>query len=168
VFGRAEDVLPGLCAFDLVTMAQSFHWMDRDLVLARLAEAIRPGGGLVIVDEGRRRPQESWELVAGQVVERFLGRTTRHPLKHPEKAHEPSLRRSHRFSDFTVREFASQLTRDLASIRGAVYSGISSARPLFGDRLAEFETALTAALLELNPTGVFHEQLETAVYVTRS
>jgi SAM-dependent methyltransferase len=167
VCGRAEDVLAGLGAFDLAVMAQSFHWMDRDLVLARLADAIRPGGGLVIVDEGRRRPQESWEIVASQVVARFLGPPTRHPLKHPETAHEPSLRRSSRFGDFTVREFGSRITRDIASIRGCVYSGISSARPLFGDRVAAFEAALAAALLELDPSGVFHEQLETAVYVAR-
>ena len=38
---------------------------------------------------------------------------------------------------------------------------------LFGGAIVAFEADLAAALLRLNPTGVFNETLETAVYVAR-
>jgi len=162
---RVEDVLPNLGRFQLVTLGQSLHWMDRDLVLRQLAAVVEDRGGLVILDEGRRRPQESWETTALQVVAKYLGRRGRHPMKHPESAHEPSLARSQHFSIFTVREFPFAITRDVASILGWVFSSANAAKPMFGTRLADFEAELAEVLLRLNPSGVFEERIETAVYV---
>jgi ubiquinone/menaquinone biosynthesis C-methylase UbiE len=162
---RAEDVLLKLGRFRVVTMGQSFHWMDRDDVLRRLPNILEDGGGLALLDEGKRRPQESWEDTAAQVVAKYLGRRSRDPRKHPEMAHEPSLGRSANFSGFTVREFPTEITRDIASVRGCVYSNISAAKPLFGANASAFEANLAQALLRLNPTGVFKERLETAVFI---
>lgn len=161
--GRAEDIASDLGTFQLVTMGQSFHWMDRDHVLRRLVEVLEPGGGLAILDEGRRRPQESWEPVVAEVAERFVGPRGRHPLKHPETAHEPSLKRSDHFANFTVREFPWEIVRDTASIVGCSYSGVSVSKSMLGDRTSAFEAELVQALLQLNPSGVFREQLETSV-----
>ena len=163
--GRAEDLPSDLGTFQLVTMGQSFHWMDRDRVLRQLADLVEPGGALAILDEGRRRPQESWEPLAAAVARQFLTRRGRHPLKHPEVAHAPSLRRSSHFADFTVREFAFEITRDTASILGCVYAGVGLSKSALGERAAAFETELVEALLRLNPSGLFHEQLETAVLI---
>ncbi|HEY9218152.1 MAG TPA: class I SAM-dependent methyltransferase [Phenylobacterium sp.] len=165
IHGRAEDVLAGIGRFHLVTLGQSLHWMDRDLVLERLGQVVEDGGGLVILDEGQRRPQESWEAAAMQVVARHLGPRTRNASKHPEVAHTPSLKRSAHFSQFTVREFGAALTRDPASILGYLYSCVGASRPLFGEGIAEFEAELFDTLRQINPSGVFHEQVETAVIV---
>jgi SAM-dependent methyltransferase len=162
---RVEDVLPDLGRFQLVTLGQSLHWMNRDLVLRQLADVVEDGGGLAILDEGRRRPQESWEITALQVVAKYLGWRGRHPMKHPESAHEPCLARSRHFSTFTVREFPFAITRDVPSIVGWVFSSANATKPMFGVRLADFEAELAEALLSLNPSGVFEEKIETAVYV---
>jgi hypothetical protein len=140
--------------------------MDRDEVLRRLAILIADGGGLALVNAGKRRPQESWEPVADPVVAKFLGPRTRHPKSNPqEPEHEPALVRSEYFSNFTAHEFPSTITRDINSIIGCVYSISSSARPLFGDNARTFEAELTKALLSLNPAGVFNEQVETEVVI---
>jgi hypothetical protein len=139
--------------------------MDRDLVLSQLGETVEDGGALVIFDEGRRRPQESWEPAASRVIVEYLGRRARHPSKHAESAHEPSLARSRCFANFTVREFPFAITRDVPSIVGCVYSGVSATWPMFGERRAAFEAELSVALLSLEPSGLFEESLETAVYV---
>ncbi len=47
--------------------------MDRDEMLRKLADLIADGGGLALVNPGKRRPQESWEPVADQIVAKFLG-----------------------------------------------------------------------------------------------
>jgi SAM-dependent methyltransferase len=165
VEGRAEALPPDLGRFRLATLGQSFHWMDRDRVLVRLGEIIEDGGGLALVNLGARRPQESWEPAAEAVAQRFLGPRRPHPRRNPEPTHEPALRRSRRFAHVTEQEFSTAIVRDVASIIGCVYSLSYAARPRFGDRAEAFEAALAEALLALNPSGVFHERLETEVLV---
>ena len=161
---RAEDISLELGPFRAATIGQAFHWMDRDAVLRKLSFLIEDGGGLALVNPGQRRPQESWETVANEVVTRFLGPRDRHPGSNPqEPEHEPALRRSEGFSEFTYHEFPAALTRDVGSITGCVYSVSSSARPRFGADAEAFEAALSEALLSLKPSGVFHEHTETEV-----
>ena len=164
----AEDLPLDLGPFQVATLGQSFHWMDRDTVLRKLALLIPDGGGLALVNGGRRRPQESWEPLAHQVVERFLGPRTRLQKANAEEPeHEPALRRSAHFSEFSAHEFPSAITRDIRSIIGCIYSISSSVLPLFGDDAEAFEAELTEALLSLNPTGVFNESVETEVIIAR-
>jgi hypothetical protein len=163
---RAEDLSLETGSFRIATIGQAFHWMDRDLVLGKLAALITDGGGLALLNPGKRRPQESWEPIANQIVTEFLGPRTRHPRSNPhEPEHEPALRRSGYFSQFTAHEFPGTITRDVHSIVGAVYSTSSSARPLFGDNAGVFEAELSQALLSFNPAGVFHEHVETEVLI---
>jgi ubiquinone/menaquinone biosynthesis C-methylase UbiE len=160
----AEEVSPEAGPFQAVTIGQAFHWLDRDAVLAKLGVLIADGGGLALVNPGKRRPQESWEPAAEAVIARFLGHRTRHPKSNPrEPTNEPALLRSEHFSQLSYREFPSTITRDVASIIGCVYSISSSARPLFGEAAEAFEAALSKALFDLNPSGVFKERLETEV-----
>lgn len=165
---RAEGVTEALGTFDIVTMGQSFHWMDRDTVLRQLAPMIAQGGGLALINPGKRRPQESWEPLVCEVIIHFLGTPPRHPQKHPEPEHEPALLRSGGFSRFTAREFAMDFERDVASILGYVYSMSISPKSAFGDRIDAFEKDLTEALLGANPSGVFKERLETEVVIARA
>lgn len=166
--GRAEDLPPALGTFRVVTMGQSFHWMDRDRVLTLLAPMIEDGGGLALFNPGKRRPQESWEATAAAVVTAFLGQRKRDPRANPqEPAHEPALLRSAHFSRFEAREFPGEIVRDIPSILGNLYSSSGAAKSLFGSRIVEFEQALRDALLKLNPSGVFRERLETEVMIVR-
>jgi ubiquinone/menaquinone biosynthesis C-methylase UbiE len=165
VQARAEDALPNLGQFRAATLGQSLHWMDRDQVLSRLAGVVEDGGGLAILDERQGRTPESWAGVTADLVVKYLGRRGRHPRKHPETDHAPSLRRSSQFRAFTVRAFLAETTRDAASILAGVYSSVGSTRPMFGDRAAAFEAELSQALWRLNPSGVFKEGLETAVFL---
>jgi ubiquinone/menaquinone biosynthesis C-methylase UbiE len=161
---RAEDISLDAGPFQVATIGQAFHWMDRDAVLRKLAVLIEDGGGLALVNPGRRRPQESWEPLATEIVTQFLGPRTRHPKSNPqEPENEPALLRSEYFCDLTAHEFPSIITRDINSIIGWVYSISNSARPLFGGHADVFEAELTNALLSLNPAGVFTEQVETEV-----
>ncbi|HUZ11834.1 MAG TPA: class I SAM-dependent methyltransferase [Caulobacteraceae bacterium] len=150
--------------FRALVMGQSFHWMDRDQVLAdfhRLAEA---GGGVALVNPGRRRPQESWEPVVAAVVERYLGPRPPHPQRNVEPHHEPALHRS-AFEITADAEFSSTIRRDIPSIIGAVYSVSSSTQRRFGKRLGDFETELGEALRRACPSGTFEETIETGVVI---
>jgi len=164
---RAEDLPAELGRVQLATLGQSFHWMDRDAVLARLADVVEPGGGLALVNPGRRRPQESWEATADAVVAHFLGPRRPQAGRNAEPDHEPALRRSPHFSRFEPHVFHAALTRDIAAVIGAIYSLSYASRPMFGDRATAFEAALTEALLAQTPSGQFHERVETEVIIAR-
>jgi SAM-dependent methyltransferase len=164
---RAEEVSSDLGRFRLVTLGQSFHWMDRDRVLRRLAPLVEDRGGLALVAPGRRRPQESWEALARSVVAKYLGASGRHPLANPEPEDEPALLRSQDFAQVGAREFRSAIERDVPAILGWVYSSSISARHRFGERAAEFERELAEALARASPSGVFRETVETEVVVIR-
>lgn len=161
VEGRAEDVIPALGSFRMVSFGNALHWMDRDGVLAALAPKVM---GLAIFDEGARRPQESWERTAAEIVRRYLGDRPRHPGKHPEARHQPCLDRSAHFADYQIKEFPTRVTRDAASVLGCVYSGIGVSKKLLGKDTDAFEADLKAAILGIYPSGVFTELIETAVF----
>jgi ubiquinone/menaquinone biosynthesis C-methylase UbiE len=145
-------------------MGQSFHWMDRDQVMRDLDRLVEPGGGVALVNPGRRRPQEVWEDAAAEVLRAYLGERPPHPRRSPEPHHYPALERS----AFTITddvEFASTMARDFASCLGSIYSGSVSARRLFGERIEAFEADLAAAILPLAVDGQFVSTVETAVIV---
>ena len=160
---RAEQVTPALGRFRLATLGQSFHWMDRDLVLWRLGEVIEDGGGLALINPGPRRPQESWEPLAEEVLAKFGVQKRWHPDASPEREHEPALLRSAHFSNLTVRAFRTEVVRDIPSIVGCVLSMSYASTVVLGPRAAAFCVDLAAALREANPSGVFRESLETEV-----
>jgi SAM-dependent methyltransferase len=165
---RAEEISEELGTFTVATIGQAFHWMDRDRVLRKLERMIAPErGGLVLLNPGKRRPQESWEALVHEVVARYLGNRPRHPKKHVELEHEPALLRSDAFSRFATREFAMDIERDVPSIIGYVYSMSTAPKSAFGERASAFERELSQLLLSVKPSGVFRERVETEVLIAR-
>ncbi|MCX4648860.1 MULTISPECIES: class I SAM-dependent methyltransferase [unclassified Streptomyces] len=51
VQARAEDLPAGLGTFDVATFAQSFHWMDRDLVAVTIKGMLKTGGVLAHISD---------------------------------------------------------------------------------------------------------------------
>ena len=78
---RAEDMSLEGGPFRVTTIGQAFHWMHRDEVLRKLAILTANGGGLALVNPGKRRPQESWETVASQIVAKDRELDTRNPIR---------------------------------------------------------------------------------------
>ncbi|HEY1709761.1 MAG TPA: class I SAM-dependent methyltransferase [Rhizomicrobium sp.] len=150
--------------FRAAVMGQSFHWMDRDQVLRDFCGLIEDGGGIALINPGRRRPQESWEPVVAEVVERYLGQRPPHPQRNSEPHHEPALYRS-AFDITDDVEFSTAITRDIASIVGHAYSTSGSSQRFLGDRRDAFERDLEEALRRIRPLGTFEETVGTGVLI---
>ena len=70
----AEQISPTLGEFKLVTLASSFHWMDRDVVLRRCYDLLIPRGGVAILGMGSFwNSPEPWALAVIDLVTKKMG-----------------------------------------------------------------------------------------------
>jgi hypothetical protein len=78
-------------------MGRSFHWMNRDAVLAVLFDIVEQGGGVVIVSETSVWSEENkhnFEEVTKKVIQNWLGERRRAGSSyydHPRSAMRSSL-----------------------------------------------------------------------------
>lgn len=184
---RAEDLPLGLGPFRTVTLAQSFHWMDRALVARRLRTVLARGGVLVQVHATTHRgldgslplphPRAPRREIDA-LVTRFLGPGRRAgqrilppvPINEPARnRQEAGIYRAAGFVGPTRIEVAGSVVRRSADdVVASVFSLSGAAPHLFGGRVADFEAALRTLLAEVSPDGQFSEQLrEIAVDVWR-
>lgn len=150
---------------DLVTMGASFHWMDRDQVLRDLDARTTLGAAVVVVSGGAPGSQEppAWAQVISDIRARYLGTERRAgstTYSHPAERHAELLHRS-AFSEVETSEWTWRIERTLDQVIGLQFSYSFSAPALLGDRMADFETDLRAALNDAHPSGVFLEDIRT-------
>ncbi len=187
---RAEDLQLDTSAggpFRAVTLAQSFHWMDRALVARRLHDVLASDGVLVHVhatthqglDGNLPLPQpRPPRREIGALVKRFLGSGRRAgqgtlppgPIDEPARGRlEAEIYSAAGFVGPTRIEIAgSVVERSADDVVASVFSLSGAAPHLFGDRVSDFEAALRSLLAEFSPEGRFSEQLrEIAVDLWR-
>ncbi|UGT67164.1 class I SAM-dependent methyltransferase [Nocardia gipuzkoensis] len=166
VQGSSEDLPAGLGRFRLVTMGRSFHWMDRERVLASLADSAEDEGALVIANDSCLvGPATEWQRAIEDVQRRFLSpqqRSGRATAAEGRESHEEILARSpFRRVRRTVHEFTRSWTIEQAI--GYLYSTSLPLHRLLGDRRSAFEQAVTDAMLAIDPTGCFLEPVALEV-----
>jgi SAM-dependent methyltransferase len=168
---RAEGLPAGLGRFRVVTLAQSFHWMDRPRVATALAGLLDRDGALVHVAATTDRgvscrgeppgPSPPWDRI-DELIAAYLG-AVRRAGRGVRPAYigsgDDEVFRASGFSgprrcDIDGRVF--QRTED--EVVASVYSLSSAAPHLFGDRLDAFDRDLRKALRQISPSGQFWER----------
>ena len=167
-FGGSKDLSSALGQFRLVTMGNSFHWMDRARTLDALYDIVTDGGGIAVVGEGAPippPPMTPWRAAINAVVKRYVGDR---PLpwensiflrQHldadppPEERHEAYIARS-RFKDLVSYQESFDIEWTVDSIIGNLYSMSFCSRRVLGDRVDAFERDLREAVLAAEPSGI--------------
>lgn len=169
---RAEELPADLPEVDVITFAQSFHWMDRPRVAATARGMLAPGGTVVhvsaITHEGietdadlpHPRPPRS---AIKDLVRHYLGdvrRAGRGVLPSGTPGGEDAIYRDAGFTLAQRIEVDGRvLERTADQVIASVYSLSSAAPHLFGDRRGSFDADLRRLLQEASPSGRFCEQL---------
>lgn len=158
--GSSEELSPALGRFRLVTMGNSFHWMDRARTLDALYDLVVDGGGIAVVGEGAPippPPPTPWRVAINNVVRKYLGDRTlpwdRDAVPKPDERHEFYLERS-RFRDYSSYTESFEVTWTIDSMIGNLYSMSFCNRRILGDRIEAFERDLRAAILAVEPSGI--------------
>ena len=192
VQARAEELPGELGPVRVVTLAQSFHWMDRERVAGLLHAVLEPEGALVHVhatthrglegDAGAgarlHRPRPPWEEIDA-LVRTFLGERRRAGqgvlpavsagADETGRAETEVYARAGFVSPTRITVPGAVVTRSADDVVASVFSLSSAAPHLFGDRMPQFERELRAVLHDAGPDGWFSEQMrEVAVDVWRT
>jgi SAM-dependent methyltransferase len=176
VEGRADEIPDlDLGRFQAVTLAQSLHRMDRDMVIQIVHDILTPNGAMLLIhhtlhgfgltaqDDGDSRPEPPPDIppiphdLIGRTLERYLGFTTagRTP---PEERHEVAVRRSvFGGSERVVLPGRRDVIRTPENLIEMVLSMSFASPERFGDRLDEFRTDLVSQLRAASPRGLFSE-----------
>ncbi|BAZ37167.1 putative methyltransferase [Calothrix sp. NIES-4101] len=172
IHDRAESISEDLGKFQLVTMGRSFHWMQRELVLAKLDSLLVDNGAIVILktNENVWESEHPWKKTVIEVVKRWLGERRRTgqagegTWKPLEESHEQVLLRSP-FSRLGTYEVKFTQSWTIDSYLGYIYSTAFGLPSFFGDNREKFEQDLKASLLAVEPSGEFTEELPVTALV---
>jgi SAM-dependent methyltransferase len=169
---RAEELPAELGAFQAVTFAQSFHWMDQALVADRVRGMLETEGAWVHVGATTHRgidgaqelphPRPPWDAI-DELVARYLGparRAGQGVLPTGTRPGEEEIMRAAGYRGPTRlvvggNEVEERTVDDLVA---SVFSLSSSAPHLFGAELPAFETDLRELLTKTADNGLFAEQ----------
>ncbi|MGC7100196.1 class I SAM-dependent methyltransferase [Amycolatopsis lurida] len=179
---RAEDLPAGLGRFDLITFAQSFHWMDRPKVAATARGMLTGGGACAHVHATTTHGTDTPEPLPyprpphaeiAELVREHLGTVRRAGQGQMPDGTPDGESEIYRAAGFTgpmrVEVPGRVVTRVTDDLVAAVYSRSSSAPHLFGDGRAVFEAELRELLHRTSPSGLFSEQTsEIAVDLWRA
>jgi SAM-dependent methyltransferase len=179
VCALAEGLPAGLGAFRVATFAQSFHWMDRDLVAAAIREMLEPCGAFVQVSrdvrgftdtaaasEPLRYPSPPEEAIEA-LVRSYLGserRAGQGVLRYGTPSGEAEVLAGAGFEEPELvyvpgREVVIRTIDDLVARQ---FSISGSAPHLFGNRKAEFEADLRAILAASSLSGLYAQRTDDA------
>lgn len=185
---RAEDIPADLGPFRAVTLAQSFHWMDRPRVARLLRGVLDPDGVAIHVHAATHEGVESEVPLRyprpprrgiAQLIEQFLGsrrRAGQGTLPETSTTEtdtgrlEAAIYRAAGFTNPTRIEIPGRvITRSVEDIVASVFSLSSAAPHLFGDQVHDFEAALRELLTQASADARFDEQMcDTAVDIWRA
>ncbi len=169
--GSSTDLPGDLGRFRLVTMGRSFHWMDREQVLAVLDDMVDDDGGVVLANDSCLvRPATAWQRAIQELQPRFLPSDFVMPDALSDRVsgavdhrpHEEILARSP-FPNVHRRIYESTRPWTVEQVIGYLYSTSVPLRRLLGNRRGAFEQAITDALLAIDPQGRFTEPVTLEV-----
>jgi ubiquinone/menaquinone biosynthesis C-methylase UbiE len=166
----AELIDASLGTFKLTTIGRAFHWMERELVLERLYPLLSDDGAIALLNTNEN-PWESplpWKQAAIGVVKKWLGEQRRtgqrgQGVRKPvDPPHQVVIANS-AFARQELYEIPFEKSWTVSSYLGYLYTTAFALKIFFGDNAPAFEADLKEALLAVEPSGEFTEEIKVTI-----
>jgi SAM-dependent methyltransferase len=171
--GRAEEVEAPAAAFDLITIGEAFHRLDRPRVAALAFGWLKPGGALATLGaDSLMDGAAPWRPVMAEVVRGFVGEPARRlgapnaPIAEEIAEQEGALSAAG-FAPVTSHGFAAPHEWTVDTLLGYLRSTSVLSRAALGPRHPAFEAALADALLKYDPRGRYAETVRWGYTLAR-
>ncbi|OMI12959.1 hypothetical protein BSN85_08420 [Bradyrhizobium brasilense] len=161
VVSRSEDLPEPASTFHIATIASSFHWMEREIVLANLCRMLERDGCVAVIDRERSgsRP-DGWTIAMWKEMQEFWGGSFPAgpgTLRQMAVSHRQMLDAS-AFTEITELRHYYEHEWHIDDLLGYLYSTSAGAPGTLGHRRDEFTTRMRRSLLSCSPSGSFLEQ----------
>ncbi|WP_435613480.1 class I SAM-dependent methyltransferase [Streptomyces sp. bgisy159] len=158
-------------AADMVTVCRAFHWMDQPAVLSLLDGCTAKDAAVVVMGDGSLwTARSAWTDALRSLIQEYTGTARRAGKDKTYAAHDRPYREILAESAFAhIEEHAIDVERPWTpqTVIGYLYSTSFASRPLFGDRLQEFEERALALLSEHTDAGGLIEHARFDVLIAR-
>lgn len=164
---ESEKIDKELGQFDLILCGNAFHWMDRELVLNKSYDILKPSGGMAILAGGSVwTGKKSWQKETLKIIKKWLGEKRKagkgeYPTKH--KLHEEYIQES-KFQLMKKGDYKFIHEWSIESLIGYLYSTSFCNKRLLGENIDAFEDELKETLLSINSKGIFKEEVEITFF----
>ncbi|MGY4509469.1 class I SAM-dependent methyltransferase [Bradyrhizobium sp. USDA 3650] len=159
---RSEDLAGPTSSFDIATLAGSFLWMDKEAVLAKLVQMLRPNGCVAVMyrERDRSEPGEWYNAMLSDIKEFWGGSFPAGPgaVRRVPTMTYPEVLRASDFSEVTELRHYYEHSWSIDDLLGYLYSTSLAAPGTLGHRRDEFTTRIRRLLLSLSPSGSFVER----------
>ncbi|MFD7958452.1 class I SAM-dependent methyltransferase [Streptomyces ardesiacus] len=156
---------------NLVTVCRAFHWMDQGLVLSRLEGMTAPDATVAVMGDGSLWTARTvWTDALRALIQEYLGQERRAGAGKTYAAHNRPYREILAESAFgQVEEHTIAVEREWTTdmVIGYLYSTSFAARPLFGERVYDFERRARTLLDEHTAAGGLTEHASFQVVLGR-
>ncbi len=160
--------------FDLVTIGEAFHRLDRPRAAAKAFGWLKDSGALVTLGiQNFRQGDAPWRRILVEVVTRFVGTPaeriggTPNPTVADALAEQEAALRGAGFVDVASQDFWFAHEWRLPDLLGNLRSMSVLSPHALGTRHAAFEAELSAALLAFDPAGRFPEHVSCGYTLAR-
>ncbi|HSW78941.1 MAG TPA: class I SAM-dependent methyltransferase [Candidatus Babeliales bacterium] len=159
--------------FRLVTMGQSFHWMDQSSVLKELYRLLEPKSGIVIVG-GEQTPQNSRATKKDEIVKNLVSKYLGPKRRAGNNVYESSginwekdLFQKPPFSGFKKNEYLVLERQNIDQIVGNLYSLSWAKKEHFGNQIFKFDSEIRATLKQaLGDKNIVQKYKFTSYFLT--
>lgn len=162
VTGKGETLDAPQAAFDLITIGEAFHRLDQRTVAAHAMRWLKPGGLIATMGgAGFFGGEQPWKTSILDVARRFFpkGWATAAPGASGKVGDIEDMLRAAGFIDVTTNSYAIAHEWTPESIIGYLRSTSVCSEQALRGQSAAFDIAVTEALLAVEPSGRFAEQL---------
>jgi ubiquinone/menaquinone biosynthesis C-methylase UbiE len=170
--GYAEDLPSSFATFDLISIANAFHWMKEDVVVPWILQHLNPNGALLLIGSYKsffEDAKTAWHKALVEATERWFGEQKSKVIGNYNNYKESweQLLQKYVFSEIKNYKVAETRLWNINSILGYL-SSISFIPSVEADeRIKLFKNELRESLLKLNNDGEFFENHEISVLIAR-